>query len=224
MPFNLLLDKLALYIMKRVFTTNITGLFFLSILLLACNTTRLVSSWKAPDVSAQKTGKVLVIALMGNRDRNLRENVENIIVDQLQKKGISAGSAFVEYGPKTFEGTNEKDALKKLENKGYDGAITIALLDKTKERQYNPGSIGYYPMGYRRFWGYYNNVYGRIYEPGYYTVDNKFMLEANFYDLTADKLIYSAQTKSVNPASPESLASEFSSKIFDDMTKKGVFP
>ena len=34
--------------------------------------------------------------------------------------------------------------------------------------------------------------------------------------------LYSAQTRSVDPASPQSLATEFSEKIFEDMSLKGV--
>lgn len=207
--------------MNRICNIGLACLSFILILLVACSSTKLISSWKSPDVSNQKFNKMLVIGLMGNKDRSLRENVENIIVQQLQTKGIYAGSAFAEYGPKTFEGLDEPTVLKKLRNKGYDGAVTIALLDKSKEKRYNPGMVGVYPGTYR-FWGYYRTIYTRIYEPGYYTVSNKFMLEASVYDLNSDKLIYSAQTKSVDPASPQSLASEFSDKIFEDMSKKGV--
>jgi len=207
--------------MKRIGNIRMAGTLFLLMLATACGTTRLVSSWKAPEVSDLKFNKVLVIGLMGNKDRNLREHVESIIVGQLQAKGINAGSAFAEYGPKTFEELDETTAFNRLKNKGYDGAITVALLDKTKEKTYTPGMVGYYPMPYR-FWGYYRSTYARVYEPGYYSVNNNFMLEGNLYDLSNDKLVYSAQTKSVNPASPESLAKEFSDKIFDDMSKKGV--
>ncbi len=193
------------------------------LLLQSCGSTRLVSSWTAPGTAEQHFDKVLVVGLMGSKDRMLRENVEKIIVQHLRNKGINAGSAFEEYGPKTFEGKNETSAVKELRDKGYDGAITVALLDKKKERNYNPGGVGFYPMPYPyRFWGYYNHMYGRIYEPGYYTVTNSFMLEASLYDLKNDKLLYSAQTRSVNPASPQSLASEFSSKIFENMSKSGV--
>jgi len=201
---------------------------FVSILMLfllqSCGSTRLVSSWTAPGTTTQHFNKVLVVGLMGSKDRMLRENVEKIIVQQLRSKGINAGSAFEEYGPKTFEEKNEASAIKELRDKGYDGAITVALLDKKKERNYNPDGVGFYPMPYPyRFWGYYSHIYGRIYEPGYYTVTNSFMLEASLYDLTNDKLLYSAQTRSVNPASPQSLASEFSSKIFENMNKSGIF-
>lgn len=207
--------------MNRICNIGLGCVLFFLIFLVSCGSTKLISSWKAPDVSDQKFSKVLVIGLMGNKDRSLRENVENIIIQQLQTKGINAGSAFAEYGPRTFEGLDEPAALKKLRNKGYDGAVTVALLDKSKEKRYNPGMTGLYPGTYR-FWGYYRTIYTRIYEPGYYTISNKFMLEASVYDLNSDKLIYSAQTKSVDPASPQSLASEFSDKIFEDMSKKGV--
>jgi hypothetical protein len=207
--------------MKRIGKFGLIFISLLPIFLGACSSTRLISSWKAEDVSNHKFDKVLVIGLMGNKDRNLRENVEKIIVQQLKAKGINSGSAFEEYGPKTFEALDETSTLKKLSNKGYDGAITIALLDKLKEKIYNPGMVGVYPGTYR-FWGHYRTLYTRIYEPGYYTVTNKFMLEANVYDLDANKLIYSAQTRSVDPASPQSLATEFSDEIFRDMSAKGV--
>lgn len=207
--------------MKSIGNIRLAGVLFLLMLAAACGTTRLVSSWKAPEVSDLKFNKVLVIGLMSSKDRNLRENVERIIVGQLQAKGVNAGSAFAEYGPKTFEDIDEPTAFNKLKDKGYDGVITIALLDKSKEKTYTPGMAGYYPMPYR-FWGYYRSVYARVYEPGYYSVNNNFMLEGNLYQLNNDKLVYSAQTKSVNPASPESLATEFSNKIFEDMSKKGV--
>src|SRR5215217_2021676 len=205
--------------MKSIYSIGFATTLFLSGLLSACSNTRLISSWKAPQTTDVKFDKVLVIGLMGSKDRMLRENVEQTMVEQLKARGMNAGSAFAEYGPKTFESIDEAETVKLLKNKGYDGVFTIALLDKSKEKKYRPGMTGFYPGPYR-FWGYYRFMNTRIYEPGYYTVSNNFMLEANLYDLDADKLIYSAQTTSVDPASPQSLAAEFSKKIFGDMSKK----
>lgn len=210
--------------MKKLICTGIMGMAFLFTVLLfgSCSSTKLTSSWAAPDASSvSQFNKVLVIGLMGAKDRNLRENVENTIVKDLQARGINAGSAFAEYGPKAFEGLNEASALKKIKDKGFDGTFTIALLDKTKEKTYNPGMVNVVPQTYR-FWGYYRTIYTRIYEPGYYSVTNRFVLEANFYSLNKEKLLYSAQTKSQDPSSPQSLAADFSKKLFDDMTQKGV--
>jgi hypothetical protein len=208
--------------MKKLLLPAAIGMILLFALLLnACNSTKIISSWADAQGTIEKSNKVLVIALMGAKDRNLKENVENITVQNLKAHGINAGSALAEYGPKAFEGLNEAEALKKIRNKGYDGTFTIALLDKTKQKKYNPGSVGMWPGPYR-FWGYYHSMYGRIYEPGYYSVTNKFILEANFYSLNTEKLIYSVQTKSLDPSSPRALATDFNKRLFDDMISKGV--
>lgn len=208
--------------MKKSMFRGIIGMTFLfTILLFSCTNTRLVSSWGAPNAKVDKSKKVLVIGLMGPRDRKLREQVENIMVANLKERGVDAGSAFAEFGPKAFDGLDEQATLNKIRTSGYDEAFTVALLDKRKQKRYNPGYVGFAPYTYR-FWGYYRTVYGRIYEPGYYSVNTNFMLEANYYNLTNDQLVYSVQTKSVDPASPQSLASEFSKALLDDMAKKGI--
>lgn len=199
---------------------SFTAAFLLVLLVISgCSNTKLLTSWKAPDEPAPSFKKVLVIALMTDKDRKLRENVENVIVKDLQAHGINAGSALAEYGPKAFDAKDESAALKVMQDKGYDGTFTIALLDKSKEKRYNPGMITYRPV---RFWGYYRSVFARVYEPGYYSVSNQFIMEANFYNLNPDKLLYSAQTKTVDPSSPLSLATDFSTKLFADMKSKAL--
>jgi len=208
--------------MKSLTSIGTWGMVFLGALFMSsCNSTKLVSSWTAKELTIQQSNKILVIALMGNKDRKLRENVENALVAHLKTRGISAGSALAEYGPKDFEGLEEKAALSRIKEKGYDGTFTIALLDKSKDKRYVPGGMGLRPWGYG-FWGYYRPMYAMLYEPGYYQVTNRFMLEANFFNLSQDKLVYSAQTKSTDPSSPEALAEAFTKTLFDDMIKKGV--
>jgi hypothetical protein len=210
--------------MKKLLLIILTGIACLSGMLLnACNSTRLVSSWKAPDGALQSYHKILVIGVMGAKDREIREKVENEIVTGFQARGINAGSAYAEYGPKTFENMNENTVLKKMRDKEYDGTFTIALLDKAKQKRYVPGSVSYFPGPYYdRFWGYYSTVYSRLYEPGYYTITTNYLLEANFYNLTTGKLLYSAQTKSFDPGNAQKLASDFSKTVLDDMAKKGI--
>lgn len=208
--------------MKRiVFMVAVGMAFSAAIFLGSCKSTQLVSSWKDKELTIQQSSKILVIALMGNNDRKLRENVENALVGNLKDQGISAGSALAEYGPKDFEGLEEKAALEKIKSKGYDGTFTIALLDKSKQKRYVPGGIGFGPM-YYGFWGYYHPMYARLYDPGYYQVTNKFMLEANFFNLAQDKLVYSAQTNSTDPSSPHALAQAFTKILLEDMLKKGL--
>lgn len=201
-----------------------TGLALFSMIFLnACFSTRVVSSWKSDGVTLREYNKVLIIGLMAAQERNLRENIENRLVEAFSKQGVSAGSAYTEYGPKAFDNLDEQAALERIKGSGYDGAFTIALLDKSKEKNYVPGSVSYRPFTYyNRFWGYFRTVYTRVYDPGYYTESTNYILEANFYDLNEGKLEYSAQTKSFDPGTDQVLAYELSEALLADMMKQGI--
>lgn len=208
--------------MKRLSCLGI--LLFSLILLASCSSTEIVSSWKSADVQAKDFTKVMVLGLMGAKDRDIKENTERVMAESLRSRGIDAVAASDEYGPKAFENLSEEEALRKLHDKDVDGVMTIVLLDKDKERRYAPGYVYYTPYGiyYNRFWGYYSTLYQRVYTPGYYTSSVNYTMEANLYDISADKLLYSAQTKSFDPGSAGQLAGDFCKAITDDMVMKGI--
>ncbi|MHA4896056.1 hypothetical protein ACXZ1K_14985 [Pedobacter sp. PWIIR3] len=203
---------------------NLIKLFFVITLfsVASCSNTKLLTSYAAPEGKIKKNNKILVIAMMSDKDKKLRENMENIMVQTLRAQGIDAGSSIAQYGVDAFKNMDEKTTLQKLKEQNFDGTFTIALLKKTKESDYRPGYISYGPNPYR-FWGYYHNMYSMIYRPGYYTDKNQFVLEGTVYNLGSDKLLYSAQTKTINPDSPYQLASTFTKTLLSDMAKNGVF-
>ena len=166
----------------------------------------------------------MIVALVKNKDHNLREKMEKHLADDLLAKGQNASSSFSELGPKSFEGMNENQVLDKIKKLGADAVLTIVLLNKEKERYYVPGRVYYSPyiIYHRRFWGYYTTIYDRIYEPGYYSENTDYFWESNFYDLESKDLIYSVQTKSFNPESTETLAHEYGKVICNDMMEKGL--
>jgi len=211
--------------MKTFIKATTLSLITTAFLFSSCSNTKLLSSYTAPDSKLPKNSKVLVMAMMGDQDKKLRANMERIMVENLQARGINAGSAIEEFGGEALKSLDEKTAMKTIKDKGFDGAFTIALLDKTKETTYKYGRMVMAPYPWR-FWGYYNNYYsnfyGRAYMPGYYSDDNKFILEGSVYGLTSDKLLYSAKTKTFNPSSPQALASDFTKKLLNDMVKSGI--
>jgi hypothetical protein len=166
--------------------------------------------------------KIMVAALLPDKNRELQKSMEKQLVDELTAKGIQAVSAYEVYGPKYFP-KDENKAIEKLQSSGVDGFLTIVLLDKSKEKSYSPGFSRIGPVGYYRNWyGYYRTVYGRVYTPGYYTTQNKYFWESNLYDVPGEKLIYSAQSESFDPSSIIQLASDYSGKLITDMTKQGL--
>jgi hypothetical protein len=211
--------------MNTFLKSTAVAMFAAATLFSSCSSTKLLSSYTAPNSKLQKSSKVLVMAMMGDQDKKLRANMEKIMVENFQARGINAGSAIEIFGGDALKSLDEKTAMKQIRDKGFDGAFTIALLDKTKESTYKYGRMMVAPYPYR-FWGYYNNYYsnfyGRVYMPGYYSDDNKFILEGSVYGLDSDELLYSAKTKTFNPSSPKALASEFTKKLLNDMYKNGI--
>jgi len=196
----------------------------LMLLLAGCASSKITSTWKASDASGRKYNKILVVGLIKENDRSLREHMEDHLVGDLKGLGYNAISAYSEYGPKEFDGMDEQTAIARLKSNGVDAVITIVLLDKEKERRYVPGRMMYSPYGYYygRFWGYYGALQRRIYEPGYYVTDTRYFWESNLYDLGDQHLVYSVQTQSFDPSSSEALGHEYGQLIVKSMVKNGV--
>jgi hypothetical protein len=144
--------------------------------------------------------------------------MEGFLVDALKAKGYNAISAYTLYGPKMFGNKDEEAALSQLRNSGIAEVFTITLLDKARERSYQPGMA--YP--YSPFWGYYSYMYGRMYDPGYISVSTKYFWESNLYDVATKKLLYSMQSQSTNPSSAGDMGKAYSKIAVKNMTKEGV--
>ena len=193
--------------------------------IISCNSTQVISSYKDDKVTAKDYKKILVLGIFQQKERSLRQEAETKLVNRLKDEGYNAVSAMDDFGPKAFEKVSEDQLAANLKSSGYDAVITTALLDKTKEENYQPGTSRLQPVGvfYNRFGRYYSTVYDRVYQPGYYTTSTDYFLESNLYDIKSGDLIYSIQTKSYDPSSATSLASDNSKRIVQDLKEKGVF-
>lgn len=202
------------------------GLFIISaglMLLAACSSTKLTSSWKTKDAQLQRDKKIVVMALVPKQEKQLRVLMEDNLVAELKKEGYNAASAFRELGPNAFDDkTDEKTALRKLKSTDANQVLTVVLLDKSRERSYVPYGPGYgpYPYYYGGFWPYYSRWYGTMYQPGYYQSNIKYNWETNLYDLDQRKLIYSAQTQSVDPPTAMRQAYLYARQIVKDMARQ----
>ena len=198
---------------------NMNWRYLICILLVAgCTTSKITTSWKAPEINTKQYNKILVLGLIYDKDRSLQQKLEQHLIGDLANLGYNAVSALAEYGPKTFNDMNEKQALEKIKNSGVDAVITIILLDKEKERNYLNGHNLYYGP----FWDYLESRNSRIIEPGYYVTDTKYFWESNYYDMSTQSLLYSVQTKSFNPANTEKLGHEYGKLIVKNMKEEAL--
>jgi hypothetical protein len=193
------------------------------LLLTACTSSKITSSWKDPSTTKALASykNILVVGMEGNRQ--VKEQMENYLTEDLKKSGVNATASFDAFGPKAFANLNEDQIADKVRSKGYDGVITIALMDRKKEQNYVPGTVNYAPVGlfYNRFGRYYSTIYSRIYDPGYYTTSTNYFWETNLYDARQDKIIYSAQSQSFDPSSLTSMSKEHGKLIVKDLEKSG---
>jgi hypothetical protein len=185
---------------------------------------RITHSWKSNVLPTKTYNKIMVVGMLPENERGLRESMENHFVDDLQKRGYNAVSSLSELGPKSLQNMEEQEILDKIKDNGFDAVITIVLLDKERERYYVPARITYSPyiIYQRHFRGYYSTIYGRIYTPGYYTINTKYFWESNFYNMESKELLYSVQTESFDPDSAASLSQEYGQMIVNDMAKEGI--
>lgn len=204
---------------------RVFGLVTVFLLLNSCSPiTRITSTWKANDIAPMQYNKVMVLGIIREADRNVRIQMENHLVGDLKDLGYNAVSAYQLYGPKMFQDMSETEANKMLAKDNVDAVLTIVLLDKQRERYYVPRHVIYSPYVtyHNRMWGYYHSLSMRIDEPGYYEVTTKYFWESNFYNLSQNKLLYSVQTQSFEPASAGDLAHEYGQKIVQSMTKSNI--
>lgn len=201
--------------------------FLLLFIVAGCGpSSKITSSWKADNAAPKKFKKIVVVGIIREADRTLREKMEQHLAADLRDLGYDATCSCDEYNPKTFENMTEDQVIGKMRNAGVDAVLTVVLLDKTKERYYVPGRVRYTPyvVYHNRFWIYTRTVYDRIYTEGYYAEDTKYFWETNLYDLTENgqQLIYSAQSQSFDPLSSETLGHEYGQMIARDMVKNNV--
>jgi hypothetical protein len=207
--------------MKRVLVLMMPFILFLA----ACSSTNVLNSWKDKEGIEQTTlKKVMVLAMLPEKQRVLRQEMENEMVEDLQKRGFAAVSALQENGPKSFVGMNEKQVMQQLDRSRIDGVITISLQDTETNEHYTPGSVRYepYAVRYNRFYRTYQTFYERVYTPGYTDQQTNYFFETNLYQLSSNKLLYSAQSKSFDPSSASQIAKEVSKAVVKDMEKNNI--
>ena len=204
--------------MKKLFFIPFIALLF------SCQPSKITQSWSAKSTIPKKYQKILVLGVLTDKDYELQVKMENHLANDLRGMGYPAIAANKVFPTGTFIKGDTAKAVSALEGKGFDAILTIVLLDKKKERYYIPGRIVDYSdyNKYSRFDMYYNVVSDRIYSPGYYGEETKYIWENNFYDLNNRQMIYTARTRSFDISSKTTLAHAYGLLLVDNLVKKNI--
>lgn len=196
---------------------NIILSTFIISLLAACSTTRITSSWSEPDkqITVDQLKKVLVVALFKNETS--RHKAEDEMVGYLKGSGVVSYN----YLNENFNKQNEEGIRDKIKADGFDGAITMRLLDVEKDTSYSPGIISSYPSYYRSFSGYYYRNWPFYSNPNYYFTTKTYTVETNVYSIKEDKIIWTTLTETTNPDGVDKMMNEIASVVYKRMKKEG---
>jgi len=184
---------------------------------ISCTSTRITSNWSEPNktIVLNKLNKILVVALLKNETNN--RNAEDQMAGYLDGKGVVSYN----YLDANFNKKNEDNIKDKIKLDGFDGAVTMRLIDVDKERIYTPGNISSYPLQYRTFSGYYYRTWANYSTPGYYTTTKTYNIEINVFSIKDDKIIWTGLTETTDPSGVEKMTADVVKTVFKKMKKDG---
>lgn len=191
---------------------------FLLLLMTACASNTQLLSVEKEEGTAAPYKKVLVLAVSENGQ--IRQVVEQGIADELSKAGIESLVASLKM-PGGLDKENPDDirapAEKVVKESGVDSVLVAVLVQEEMRQEYEPPTREYvavanvpYFMGYGAYVGYH---YQTVYTPGYITEEQNYFVQSSLFDATNGKRVWSAQSKTMNPAGVQEGVEGFSALV-----------
>jgi hypothetical protein len=204
---------------------NITQLFgnillVLVIITVSCSpATKIVGSWKNPQLGEKKYSDIYIFAMAENFIN--RKTFEEDVAIVLNEKGLESQTSVNTLEPGVrLQDVKSEDIVNAIEKSKNDGLLTMGVIDQTSETRYVQGSA--YPMAGYGFRGYYGAYGAMAYSPGYYTTDKTYFIEIKLFDVKSGDMVWSAQSETTNPGKIETAAMEFAKVVVERMISDGV--
>ena len=198
--------------MKKVILCFLT-LVFLS----SCGSTRITSSWREPNkqLVINNLSKVLVVALF--KSETSRHKAEDEMVRYLNGRGVVSYN----YLNDNFNTKSEEAIHEKISVDGFDGAITMRLIDVEQEKSYSYGNNSFYSPFSQSFGGYYLSNLSFYSNPTYYFTTKIYTVETNVYSIKEKKIIWTGLTETVDPEGVDKMTSEIAKVVYKKMLQEG---
>jgi len=213
-----------------------------ALILISCGpSTKLIHSWSDKEHTPKKYEKIGVAVLFP--DNSNRYITERAIVDNLKARGLNAVATYdiFPFAGRMGEimegkGENNPEAIRKIivqkvtENH-FDGFMIVTLFDKKREerwvndRSFTMGGMGYYGTPYAvpgTYYDYYYYSMAGVYNDGHYVDQITYFLETSLYDVASEKLIWRAQTKSVDVKSMDEETKRLGDIVGYQLKNKGI--
>lgn len=196
----------------------------------ACSpSTRITRSWVGPDKNNYGYNNLFVAVVLS--DVAKRQEIETDIQTKLSRIGINSTTSNATIRPSFWASTDldKNSMIEVVKQNQKDAIMTVSLIDVQNEQRYIPGNmmmagpmIGPGAWGMNHFGGFWGWNHGMMMTPGHIVNDRKYFMEINVYDTASELLVWSAQSKTLNPRSLERFSSDFSQTVLERMLVEGV--
>jgi hypothetical protein len=204
----------------------ILSLFISGILIHSCtsSSTVITGTWNSDDIEKDYSN-IMVSAL--TNDMEFRSSLEEEIAESISDDDDNAVTSLnILPAGIVEENTQKEEILNNVHDKGIDAILTVTLIDQDMETRYVPGNVPYAPYPaytyYGTYWTYYDYWYPRFQSPGYYTTERTYFIETNLYDAETEELVWSAQSRTYDPANLVGFTREFGNEIASELERQNI--
>ena len=192
-------------------------LISLSLFLTSCGPKiKVVNSWSDDSLSNYSIESVLVVGLA--RSDLTRKMLDDSFVEAFSEKNVRAIPGYQFIRLENHEFPDRKVVEKIIKNSGTKSVLITRVIDKETETNVSGGGVYsvYNPSPYTySMYDYYG--YSISYIPPTEVVDDILYMESNLYDIANNKLLWSVQTKAVNPVKSKDEFKRFVKELMDDL-------
>lgn len=184
-------------------------LVILVIVLVSCNSTELVETWKNPEITTYSPSKVLVVGLTSNIEA--RQKFETKLKDELEMRGADAVSSLDIFKTEKMTERELKELEYDLIDKGFDTVLFSKIIGVEDKIIYLE-NYDSYDETYRKFREDYLRYQDVFYNPDYYNEYTVYHAETSMYCICPTKereLIWKAYIDIVDPDSTDKTISNY---------------
>jgi hypothetical protein len=188
-----------------------------------CGSTQLVNLWRDPAYKAAPMHKIMVVAMRKNQIR--RRMWEDAFVAALGKQQAgTVTAASYQLFPNEIPDTSV--LVENLREQGFEGVLVVARVEGGKLISEIPGYTATEPVTeYKRRWNTYVTRYEDVYHPGYTDTATVVSVRTDLLLAQEDgRLVWSATSKSIDPASAEQFRKAVADKVADQLAKARLIP
>lgn len=191
------------------------------IIMNSCSTTNHVRDWSSSDVFDRKFNKILIMGLVNKT--SLRFDLEREGVIAARKVNLTSIKGMSMFPPELGKPFEDLERVKdRLQEREFDAILTMAIIDVTAERYIAP-ERKYVPLVYyNQFGNYYYRTYSVVYKKGYFSLESKYFLETNLYELKTGTLVWSGRSVTFNPHDFERFVPKYAKNLFKELQNGGI--